>query len=454
MEGGRKLPEKKINAPHGDKPLGDQTPPGTVDNQSSASSPGHPISQPSIAKAVEAFIVEVDALADTLPVVMPLLLSSTRSAFTDYNDFLKRRAETNDGGLNYTVKPGLYSEYLNVARRRDRNKRALQIIPRSFFTSLVSHYDAFIGSLLRAVFYMKPEVLNSSERQISFKELTTFESIDAARESVVEAEVETLLRQSHADQFKWMEGRFNTPLRKDLPVWPSFIEVTERRNLFVHCNGVVSAQYLEVCKHHGVDCSKLKVGVELDVSDKYFKGAHATLVEIGVKLAHVLWRRLKPEEMMEADTSINNLCLDLIRDEKYAVAQTLLDFACGYKTFGSETIRRLLILNRAQSYKWAGQEKRAKEILLAEDWNAVNELLRLGAEVLRDDFKAAAQIMGHIGANGRPSESDYTEWPVFKVFRTSPEFAVAFREVFGKPFGEVTLGETPDRKVGGEDVIQ
>jgi hypothetical protein len=209
-----------------------------------------------------------------------------------------------------------------------RNRRALQIIPRSFLTSLISHYDAFIGNLLRALFYMKPEVLNSSEHHLTFKELTSFESIEAARASVVEQEVETLLRQSHADQFEEMEKKFSVPLRKDLPSWPTFIEVTERRNLFVHCNGVVSAQYLAVCKRHGVDCSKTNLGKELQVGPKYIKLAYATIVEIGIKLAHVLWRRLKPEEMEQADASINNLCLDLIRDEKYDVAQTLLDFAC------------------------------------------------------------------------------------------------------------------------------
>src|SRR2546423_10410038 len=45
---------------------------------------------------------------------------------------------------------------------------------------------------------------------------------------------------------------FRTLLRKDLPIWPVFVEVTERRNLFAHCSGKVSAQYLTVCDNHGV----------------------------------------------------------------------------------------------------------------------------------------------------------------------------------------------------------
>jgi hypothetical protein len=140
------------------------------------------------------------------------------------------------------------------------------------------------------------------------------------------------------------------------------------------------------------------------------------------------------------------LCLDLIRDEKYAVARNLLDFAAQFNKFGSETIRMILILNRAQTYKWSGHEKRAKGILAAEDWMAANEKFQLAAAVLNDDFKTAAKVMKHIGAESSPSKGDYKEWPMFKVFRTSPEFAATYKEVFGRPFGEVTAEEISEKK--------
>ena len=201
-----------------------------------------------------------------------------------------------------------------------------------------------------------------------------------------------------------------------------------------------------------MDCSKIKVGAELNVSSKYFKLAYETLVEIGVKLAHVLWRRLKPEEMDEADASLNNCCLDLIRDEKYQVAQTILDFATQFKSFGSESSRRILVLNRAQAYKWMGQEKKAAEILAAEDWEAANEKFQLGAAVLRDNFERAAKLMKRWGADTSPSRGDYREWPMFRTFRESPEFMAAYEEVFKGRFGSVPAAEIPDKS--GGDAVQ
>jgi hypothetical protein len=407
---------------------------------------------PTIKRTLEAFLVEVDALADTLPLVMPLVTESKSIASSEFGEFVRKRCQRTEDGKSFTIPADEFADFQNFRRRLRRNARALEIIPRSFLTSLISHHDAFIGSLLRAVFYMKPEVLNSSEHHLSFKELVSFESISVAREHVVDKEVDSLLRESHADQFKWMENKFGTPLTKDLPSWPAFIEITERRNLFVHCNGIVSPQYLAVCSKYGCDCSKASLGQELHVSPGYFKDAYATIVEIGLKLAHVLWRRLKPEEMEQADTSLNNLCLDLIRDEKFKVATTLLDFASQYREFGSESTRKILILNRAQAYKWNGQDKRAKEILKAEDWNAANEKLQLGAAVLNDDFGGASKLMKHIGAAGSPSKGDYREWPMFKMFRASPDFAEAYKQVFGEQFGEVTLGDISGKKESNETV--
>lgn len=117
--------------------------------------------KPTIPKALEGFVCEVDALADTLPLMVPLIASSLGATAKNFKDFLEQRCSKIDG-KSFTVPPEEYTEFFNLQRRLQRSRRAMQIIPRSFLTSLVSHFDAFIGSLIRAIFYMKPEVLNSS----------------------------------------------------------------------------------------------------------------------------------------------------------------------------------------------------------------------------------------------------------------------------------------------------
>lgn len=96
----------------------------------------------------------------------------------------------------------------------------------------------------------KPELLSSSEKNLSFKDLVGLGSIDAAREFIIEKEIKSVIRLSHSDQIAWLEKKLSIPLTKELKIWPAFIELCERRNIFTHTNGVVSSQYCRVCREH------------------------------------------------------------------------------------------------------------------------------------------------------------------------------------------------------------
>ena len=72
--------------------------------------------------------------------------------------------------------------------------------------------------------------------------------------------------------------------------------MTERRNLFVHNDGIVNERYMHVCSSEGYDCSATKKGARLGVSKDYFSNAHEVVYEIAAKFSHVLWRKLSPED--------------------------------------------------------------------------------------------------------------------------------------------------------------
>jgi len=255
----------------------------------------------------------------------------------------------------------------------------------------------------------------------------------------VEKEVETVIRKSHVEQFEWMEKRFDVSLRKGLNVWPRFVEVTERRNLLVHCGGIVSSHYLATCKQHGLECGNVAVGTELVVNRAYLVQAFEALVEIGVKLAHVLWRKLIPSERSYADDNLNALCLDLMNDNRNGLAAKLLDFATGVlKTWDSEVSRLTFVVNRAQAYKWSGQNAVCQKILTNEDWSAVDDKFLLGVAVLRDDVDNAVKLMKKLGDNNAAiPKNSYREWPIFKEFRKTPQFRTAYKQIFNEEFVDV-----------------
>lgn len=107
--------------------------------------------------------------------------------------------------------------------------------------SLISQFDAYFGNIIKTIYYKKPEILSTSEKSIKYSEIIKINSIDELKEYIIEQEIEAVLRKSHNDQFKWLENKLNMKLRQGLNCWPTFIESTERRNLFVHCDGCVSS---------------------------------------------------------------------------------------------------------------------------------------------------------------------------------------------------------------------
>ena len=391
-------------------------------------------------REIDLFTRHIDAVGDVLVGVVYAIQEASKQAKQKLRQFEDENCVIGDESGERSVKiPNThYKEWKRQMRRYEHYSLSRTLLPRSLLVTQISQYDAYLGRLLRLIFIRKPEILNSSEKKITFEALNEFASIEAAREYILEKEVETILRSSHSEQFKWMEKAFDLPLTKDLASWPVFIEITERRNLFVHTDGIISSQYITVCKLHKCNLDdSLKEGQRLGVPQLYFKAAHQCIYEIGVKLGHVLWRKIAPEERAKADSHFVKVTYELIESNRFELAIKLLDFACNdFKKFSDEGNQLTLIVNRAQAYKWIGDADRCKNIMRAIDWSAKSDQFRLADAVLAEDWERAANIMRRIGKEGAVDETDYRDWPLFKDFRKQEQFFAAYQDIFGTAFAE------------------
>jgi len=155
---------------------------------------------------------------------------------------------------------------------------------------------------------------------------------------------------------------------------------------------------------------------------------------MGVKLNQVIWRKLHPEELEEADRTLIEIGYNILYSEDYKLTKIILEFSTEVlKKYSDEMVRRVFIVNKALAYKWSGDDKKAKEIIKAEDWSICNDNLKLAEAVILDNFKDASQIMRNIGSDGEIGKSEYMEWPLFKKFRKSKTFLTAFEEIFKEP---------------------
>jgi hypothetical protein len=115
-----------------------------------------------------------------------------------------------------------------------------------------------------------------------------------------------------------------------------------------------------------------------------------------------------------------------------------LDFATGVlKKWATEVNRLLFVVNRAQAYKWLGDEASCQRILSDEDWSAVDDKLSLGVAVLQDNFGTAVALMKKIGDGPQVGKDGYRQWPIFRRCRKTAEFRKAYNDIFGEDPAEV-----------------
>jgi hypothetical protein len=387
---------------------------------------------------IDEFINQIESLIDTIPIVMSMVETRVDINIKKYEKFKEEgKLEETDKDEIFKIKLEDFSEYKKLNKSIRASRTAFHIIPRNFIVSLVSMYDAYLGKLIKLMFNIYPDKLNQSEKQLTFSELSQFEDLEEARDFIIEKEIESVLRKSHHDQIKWLEGKLSIPLRKDLKIYPTFIEVTERRNLFVHTDGRVSRQYLKNCSEHKVQFDKeIKLDDILTVPPSYIKKAANSIFEMGIKLGHVFWRKLLPNELERPDAHLNNLSYELMFYGDYKLAQTLLIFASeGIKKHGNQDTKLTMCINHALVHYLQNDFSGCNKILNKNDWSATKDKFQLAVSVLKKEYEKAVKFMKRIGStNDEVRQISYMEWPLFDDFRKEITFQESYKEIFGIDF--------------------
>lgn len=430
------------------------------------------LEHPQFNQILSDFLDEIISLNETLPLVMALVSVKEKQKEKELAEFIKKRTikkdkttvqdstEPSEKEEEEIISLGIedYIQFEELQKNVNVASIAFKVVPRSFFVSLISQFDAYIGNLIKKIYELFPEKLNECEKNLTFSQLMEFSSIEEAKEFIIEKEVESVLRESHTFHFEWLEKKLSTTLRKDLPIWTTFIEITERRNLFVHNDGHVSNQYISVCKKNKVQLpSDLKVGDILHVDSEYFKTAFECIFELSVKLNQVIWRKLLANDIKNADDALNDICYELIQKEEFHLADILLDFAINIlPKHYNEFYKNVFIINQALSKYLAGNKEESDKILKQKDWSASNNSFKLAVNILSENYDKAIEIMKHIGQSDEVPRHSYQTWPLFKKIREKQEFLDAFKEIFNEDYQII---ERPTKKIlmmisDNEDVIK
>lgn len=173
--------------------------------------------QYSFGEEIQSFIDHIDSLVNTLPLVVGNIESRLIDNSKKMDKFLgKRSKKDKEEGKYYEVKVDEMNEFEELLKNIKSAEIAYKLLPKNFIVSLVSQYDAYLGCLIRTMYYAKPELTQTIDKSIKYSDLLSFKTVDEIKEEIIEKDVESVLRENHYQQLKCLEYRISND-RKNLP---------------------------------------------------------------------------------------------------------------------------------------------------------------------------------------------------------------------------------------------
>ncbi len=397
-----------------------------------------------IAEVLDRFLCATDDYRDALRVGMRNAAKTRVHELKRAAVKIEKFAAKNEDGDHVLRAEGVHAarDMLEAMREVERlmDSRLLPLMARSFFIGLFSEMDSFMGALLKCIYARKPQLYKAISREISLSDLFDFDDLNDVKRDMLEKEIDSFRRDSYIEQFSALEKKFEIRTLKNFPEWPKFVELTQRRNVMTHNDGRVSQQYLSVCVREGVQFgNEPKLGEQLELPPEYLVEAIFILSKVGFMLAHTLWRKVLPDELDNANESVNETLFKMLKNRRWRSVAAFGNFALTEPmSKGLKDIdRRIRVINTAIGLKRLNKKEEALALMETVDWSASIREFKLAIAVIRDEFAEAAAIMRHIGKKGEIIEElSYHDWPLFDEFRGKREFQEAYEAIYGVPFLE------------------
>lgn len=260
-----------------------------------------------------------------------------------------------------------------IADARDRLNRLAPaqgpLLRRGALTTLVSYFEALMSDLVQLYYALYPARL-SEKKTLSLGDLRTVDPTGVS-------DIERYLAANEADDanLDYFTGCLSLPLNFLAPERPLLTEVTQRRNLIVHNQGIVNRQYLSKVSNDLIAEYGAREGETLPVTGRYVDAAVDTVHVVGASLIQLCWRKWDEDSQKQADYEfVHWLLYNSLRAERFEltarVAERLKHVECATKKWGD-----MAIVNRAIALNRLGRTDEMEQVLALRDWSASSKEL-------------------------------------------------------------------------------
>lgn len=326
-----------------------------------------------------------------------------------------RKGIADDISRLFQVMPdGMEGTYLQELIRSDVAQPSSHVVLGSLLTSMVGRFEVLVASLIRLMLAKHPSALNAETKPLTWKEVSTFSSLDEFREVVIEQTVDDLMYGGVEKWLTFLDKRFGIA-SPSVCSSPDFTELLQRRHVIVHNAGVANHQYLAKA---GENASGVCHGDQLSVDADYLKNAADTLLAAGVSLvaSGAIKLHKQTDLRKEVDSEYTDLTYRLLQFERYGCV-VLLQASCPPEILESDEGGLVRRVNTWLAHKRLGTFNSVRHTV--EAWNTSNliEQYQLAKLALLDEMESAMIIIDEIRGTKKLPTSYWLQWPLLEELR-------------------------------------
>ncbi|MCH7647630.1 MAG: hypothetical protein IIA83_03365 [Thaumarchaeota archaeon] len=176
------------------------------------------------------------------------------SDLVEFNNLVEAYQKQDDDGVKQYVESQHSKEVENAVNYFNESSSKIKYIPdmlrEMVLTYLITNFEVFLEQSYESLLLMRPELLNSDEKEISYSEL--LENIDNIKQHLAAKESKKFLKKNIDDIEKYFDKNLKLKLSNEA-VWSEFRESIFRRHIITHNHSRPDDDYKKAVGYTGSD---------------------------------------------------------------------------------------------------------------------------------------------------------------------------------------------------------
>ncbi len=320
--------------------------------------------------------------------------------------------QNEDGQLQIEFTDNRFAEKFHEAiQLGDLTHRQIELVYRNSLISLMMYFENLVSGIIKMRLKLFPDSFNPHDKTIKYSELIEFESLSDALEFLIDNEVVKIMYGGFKDWLLYLK-KSGVQTNKMDSLTEAINEAHNRRNLFVHNDGIINSIYLK--KVHTEYTVGLEKGKSIKITNDYIKDVIEKVKKYGAILLLNAWRAYQGSEKEERLESCERLAYSIMKKGEWDLAKAIYEFIYEeLNTYGDKTRTQI---NIWLCKKELGYFKNVQEEIESYDVSGLQTQYHLCiASILEQNDK----FFEMLDKEPNSLEEEYLkDWPVLGYVRT------------------------------------